>query len=210
MATLWKQLRYSTHVIFHPFDGFWDLKHEHRGSTKSATVIVLLLVLNGILSTQFTGFLYNPNYDGVSLNILSEFFSTVGTFLLYCISNWALTTLMDGEGRFSDIYMVSAYALMPMVLLGIPLTFISNAMSLDYAAFYWIVNAIIYVWCGFLLLSSLLVVHQYTLGKTILTAILIIVGTAIIVFLGLLFFNLISQLVGFVVSLYWEISLRFF
>ena len=210
MATLWKQLRYSTHVIFHPFDGFWDLKHEHRGSTKSATAIVLLLVLNGILSTQFTGFLYNPDYDGVSLNILSEFFSTVGTFMLYCISNWALTTLMDGEGRFSDIYMVSAYALMPMVLLGIPLTFVSNAMSLDYAAFYSIINAIIYVWCGFLLLSSLLVVHQYTLGKTILTAILIIVGMAIIVFLGLLFFNLISQLVGFVVSLYWEISLRFF
>jgi hypothetical protein len=106
--------------------------------------------------------------------------------------------------------MVSAYALMPMVLLGIPLTFISNAMSLDYAAFYSIVNAIIYVWCGILLLSSLLVVHQYTLDKTILTAILIIVGMAIIVFLGLLFFNLISQLVGFVVSLYWEISLRFF
>ena len=97
MATLWKQLRYSTHVMFHPFDGFWDLKHEHRGSTKSATVIVLLLVLNGILSTQFTGFLYNPDYDGVSLNILSEFFTTVGTFMLYCISNWALTTLMDGR-----------------------------------------------------------------------------------------------------------------
>ena len=62
----------------------------------------------------------------------------------------------------------------------------------------------------FTFLQNLMVVHQYTFGKTILTAILIIVAMAVIVFLGLLFFNLISQLIGFVVELYWEISLRFF
>ena len=205
MAGLWKQLRYSTHVIFHPFDGFWDLKHEHRGSVKAAIVLVAMLVLNSILSTQFTGFLYNPDYDGVSLNVFSELFSVVGTFMLWCVANWSLTTLMDGEGSFKDIY-----ALVPLFLIGIPLTFISNAMPLDYKAFYTIINGFTYVWAGFLMLSGLMVVHQYTFGKTILTAILIIVAMAVIVFLGLLFFNLISQLIGFVVELYWEISLRFF
>ena len=169
-----------------------------------------MLVLNSILSTQFTGFLYNPDYDGVSLNVFSELFSVVGTFMLWCVANWSLTTLMDGEGRFSDIVMVSAYALVPLFLIGIPLTFISNAMPLDYKAFYTIINGFTYVWAGFLMLSGLMVVHQYTFGKTILTAILIIVAMAVIVFLGLLFFNLISQLIGFVVELYWEISLRFF
>lgn len=210
MAVLWKQLRYSTHLIFHPFDGFWDLKHEHRGSIKAALVILAMLVIHSILSTQFTGFLYNPDYDGVSLNVFSEFASVIGTFLLWCIANWSLTTLMDGEGRFSDIVMVSAYALVPLFLIGIPLTFISNAMPLEYAAFYNIINVFTYIWAGFLMLSGLMVVHQYTLGKTILTAILIVVAMAVIVFLGLLFFNLVSQLVSFVVELYWEISLRFF
>ncbi len=210
MAELWKQLRYSTHVMFHPFDGFWDLKHEHRGSVKAAMVLLAMLVLNSIIKTQFTGFLYNPYYDGVSLNVFSELTSVVGTFFLWCISNWSLTTLMDGEGRFSDIVMVSAYALVPMFLIGIPLSFLSNVMPLDYAAFYNIISSFTYIWAGFLMLAGLMVVHQYTLGKTLLSAILIIVGMAVIVFLGLLFFNLISQLVGFVVELYWEISLRFF
>ena len=27
-----EELLYSAHLIFHPFDGFWDLKHENRGS----------------------------------------------------------------------------------------------------------------------------------------------------------------------------------
>ena len=146
MAVLWKQLRYSTHLIFHPFDGFWDLKHEHRGSIKAALVILAMLVIHSILSTQFTGFLYNPDYDGVSLNVFSEFASVIGTFLLWCIANWSLTTLMDGEGRFSDIVMVSAYALVPLFLIGIPLTFISNAMPLEYAAFYNIINVFTYIW----------------------------------------------------------------
>ena len=60
------------------------------------------------------------------------------------------------------------------------------------------------------MLSGLLVVHQYTLSKTIFTAILIVVAMAVIVFLGLLFFNLISQVFSFFVELYWEITLRYF
>ena len=31
-----KGLRYSTYVIFHPFKGFWDLKHEKKGNLESA------------------------------------------------------------------------------------------------------------------------------------------------------------------------------
>ena len=210
MATLWKELRYTTHVMFHPFDGFWDLKHEHRGSIRAAIILIAMLVINSIIKTQFTGFLYNPDYDGVSLNVFSEFASTVGTFMLWCVANWSMTTLMDGEGRFGEIVMVSAYAMAPMFLLGIPLTFLSNVLTEDYSAFYGIIMGIIYIWCGFLMVSGTMVVHQYSFGKTIATCLLIIVAMAVIVFLGLLFFNLISQLVGFVVSVYWEMSLRFF
>lgn len=210
MAIVLKQLRYSLYLIFHPFDGFWDLKHEHRGSRKAASLIILALVINSILKTQFTGFLYDPYNDGISLNVFSEFTTVVGTFLLWCIANWCLTTLMDGEGTFGDIYLVSAYALVPMVLIGIPLTFLSNIMTIELEAFYTLINMVSLLWSGLLMMSGLMVVHQYTLGKTVLTSIMIVVAMMVIIFLGLLFFNLISQLVGFVVEMYWEVSMRFF
>lgn len=30
-----EEIVYGFHVIFHPFDGFWDLKHERRGGMRA-------------------------------------------------------------------------------------------------------------------------------------------------------------------------------
>ena len=207
--TLRGQLLFVFHLIFHPLDGFWDLKHEHRGSRKAATVIVALLVLNSIIKTQFTGYLYNPYYDGISLNIFNEFATTVGTFALWCIANWSLTTLMDGEGSIGDIFVASAYALAPLVIIGIPLALISNVMPNELADVYTLLNSVAVLWSGGLMLAGTMVVHQYSMTRTVITAALIVVAMAVMVFLGLLFFNLISQLVNFVISVYWELALRY-
>lgn len=210
VLTVLKQLKYSFTLIFHPFDGFWDLKHEKRGSVAASLVIVALLCVQQIFKTQFTGFIYNPYYDGVSLNVFKECAIVLATFFLWCVANWSLTTLMDGEGTFGDIVMASGYAMTPFFLIGFPLIFLSNAMSEDFEAFYYLLFYISIGWSALLMLSSVLVIHQYSLAKTILTAVLIVVAMAIIIFLCLLFFNLISQMFGFVYGLYWEISLRYF
>ncbi len=205
-----KELKYSFHIMFHPFDGFWDMKHEHRGSKRAAYVLLALLVVTFVIKTQFTGYLYNPAYDGVSLNVFNEFIKVVGTFFLWCVANWSLTTLMDGEGSFGDIVMASAYALTPMILIHIPLAFVSNVMTAEYAAFYTMLNTLAIGWSAMLMICSVIVIHQYSLTRTFFTCLLIIVAMMIIVFLLLLFFQLFSQLLGFAVNLYWEISLRFF
>ena len=35
----WESLRYSLYVLTHPFDGFWDLTHEKRGSLAAANTV---------------------------------------------------------------------------------------------------------------------------------------------------------------------------
>lgn len=208
MSETLRQVKYAFHLIFHPFSGFWDLKHEKKGSLKAAFVIAGLLILADILKVQFTGFLYNPEYDGISLNIFKEAATTLGTLLLWCVGNWSLTTLMDGEGSFKDIFIVSAYALWPMIIVGVPLTFLSNAMPSAYAQVYDLIRWAGIIWSGFLMLSGTMVVHQYTMSKTVLTSILIVIAMLVIIFLLLLFFNLLSQLTSFIGALYWEIALR--
>ena len=123
-------LKYAGHVIFHPFDGFWDLKHEKRGSLAAANIILLALTLTMILQRQLTGFVFNTNVVE-ELNIVIIFSSVFVVFLLWCISNWSLTSLMDGEGTFRDIYITSAYALVPMILIYLPLIPLSNAFTND-------------------------------------------------------------------------------
>ena len=43
--------------------------------------------------------------------------------------NWALTTLMDGKGKFWEIVSATAFALIPMFLIPAPLIVISNYIT---------------------------------------------------------------------------------
>ncbi|MGB4387782.1 MAG: hypothetical protein WBI89_01090, partial [Caldicoprobacterales bacterium] len=90
-------LRYVFYLIFHPFNGFWDLKHEKKGNLGSAFVIVGLLGVTFILRRQATGFIFNT-VNLLELNIFVEIMSVILPFALWCVANWSLTTLLDGEG----------------------------------------------------------------------------------------------------------------
>ncbi|MCK9526785.1 MAG: NHL repeat-containing protein, partial [Limnochordia bacterium] len=56
----WQSLTYTKHVIFHPFDGFWDLKHEKRGTMGAALSVLGLVAVTYVVMRQYTGFIFNP------------------------------------------------------------------------------------------------------------------------------------------------------
>ncbi|MGG3280131.1 YIP1 family protein [Paenibacillus solani] len=197
------------YTIFHPFNGFWELKFEKKGRTWFALVLLLLLSLAYVLKRQFTGFIFNPVAgSAVSVNLLEEIKFIVIPFLLYCIANWSLTTLMDGEGKFKEIVIVSAYALVPLILLQIPLILLSNIMTMQEGAFYSLIETIGFLWFFALLFVGMLTVHQYSVSKTIATMFLTVIVIGIIIFLGLLFFSLAQQMLSFFTTIYKEIMFR--
>lgn len=202
-----RSLRYTLYLIFHPFDGFWDLKHEKKGNLKAALIIVALVGITFILRRQLTGFVLNE-VKLQELNIVVEISSVALPFFLWCVTNWCLTTLMDGEGSFRDIVITSAFALAPFVLINIPLIIFSNVITLEEAAFYHFFDILALVWAGILLFLGTSVVHQYSMGKTFLTCICIIVGMGLIIFIALLFFSLLQQIFSFIYTIYKEIALR--
>lgn len=207
MMHVLKELGYSFHLIFHPFDGFWDLKHEKRGSARASAIILILLTIVYIFRRQLTGFIFNAN-DPLDLNIFVEIFSVFAPYFLWCIANWCLTTLMDGEGSFKDICIATAYALAPLILINVPLIIMSNIITTEEQTFYTFFSSLSVFWAGGLIFLGTLVTHQYSVKKTILTSILSIVGMGVIIFITLIFFNLIQQMLGFAISLYKEIVFR--
>lgn len=200
-------LRYSFYIIFHPFDGFWCSKREKKGNAKAATILLFLVVVTYILIRQLTGFIFNYN-EPEKLNILSETLSIVIPFLLWCVSNWGITTLMDGEGTLKDIYITSAYALVPLILLNIPLIVMSNIITIEEGSLYFVINSFAVIWAAFLMFIGIMTIHQYSVAKTILTILIAVVGMAGIIFLVLLFFALIQQFINFVYIFYKEFALR--
>ncbi len=207
MLNYLKALRYSLYTIFHPFKGFWDIKHKKKGSLAASLTFLSVYVLTAVFRAQFTGYIFNENYPDTA-NVFKIILQSVMLFFLWCLSNWCLTTLMDGEGSFRDITTAVGYALVPVIIGNLLITWMSNGMILEEQMFITYIDGITLLWTGMLLLFGTLVVHQYSLLKTVVTSLLTVVVMMIVVFIGLLCISLMQQLADFFESIYKEIAFR--
>lgn len=210
----WRQryaqsLRYALHVITHPFDGFWDLTHEHRGTLAAANTFLILFLLTRVVKLLCTSFQFIST-PVQHINVFEEMGSLLLPFLILCLANWAMTTLFDGKGRFIDIYIAMCYALVPYVLIQLPMVLVSNMLTFEEGSFYSVLLGFSVIWCVFLVFVGLMEVHDYGPGKTLVFLIVTVVGACVILFLILVFFSLLSDAIGYFVSLYREIVYRLY
>ena len=205
----WESMKYAKHVLFHPFDGFWDLTHEKRGTVAAATTYLALFLITRVVQLMFTNFQF-INAPLQYINVFEQVTSLLLPFLILCLANWSMTTLFDGKGRFSDIYIAMCYALVPYTLIQLPLVFVSNFLSFDEAAFYNVLMSFSDIWCLFLIFVGLMQVHDYSPSKTLIFVVVTIVGAMIIIFLLLVFFSLLGDAASYFISLYREIAFRLY
>ena len=159
------------------------------------------------MARQYTGFIFNYN-DVRRLNIYMEFVSVLLPFLLWCFVNLALTSLVDGKGSFKDIFVTTAYGLVPVVLMRIPLIALSNVITLQEGAFYYALNTISVLWAGFLVFTGIQTIHEYDFKANFFTCVLTGVGMGLVVFICLLFVNVLAQTIGFLNTVYMELTFR--
>ena len=200
-------LKYGLYVITHPFDGFWDLVHEKRGTLAAAHTFLLLFLLTRVLKLMLTSFQF-ISAPIQYINVFEEMASLALPFIILCLANWAMTTLFDGKGRFRDIYMAMCYALIPYILIQLPLILVSNMLTFEEGSFYSVLMSFSIIWCVFLVFVGLMEVHDYGPGKTIVFLIVTVVGALVIIFLLLTFFSLLSDAASYFISIYREIIFR--
>lgn len=200
-------LKFSLRCITHPLDGFWDLTHEKRGSIAAANTILFLTLLVRILKLQYTSMIFMAVYwEGI--NIFLYLASVLFPFALWCVGNWALTTLFDGKGTLKQVYMASCYALTPYPLIQFPMILFSNMITADEGEFYGVLGQLSILWAGMLFITAMMEIHEYKISKTILFTIATLFAMLVMIFILLLFFSMISQGVSYFVSLYREIMFR--
>ncbi len=208
MREIASDVRFSLFLILHPFKGFWDLKHEHRGSVRTGVIIVVLVTVTEVFRRQATGFLFNYMTDTTRINLLAESLAIIIPVFLWTLANWCLTALLDGDGSFRDIFIATSYALVPLIIINIPMVGLSHLVVEEEGAFYYFFTSFAVFWTGGLILLGTMVTHQFTLGKSILTALLTIVGMGLIIFVALLFFDLVQKMYAFVFTIVREIVYR--
>lgn len=204
--TFWEEVLYAFHLQFHPFDGFWDLKHEKRGSVRAALFWLLFCILAFSYQAIGRAYLFNPRSSYAS--ILTQVTAIVVPLLLWVTANWCLTTLFEGEGSFKDVFIATCYCTVPLSFMVILSTIITNFVTSSETGFVTLTLGLGWVWAGLLLFFGTMVTHDYSLGKNILTVLGTIVGMALIMFLMILFSGLCIKMVSFISNLITEITYR--
>ena len=204
--TFKEELLYGFHVILHPFDGFWDLKHEKRGSMRAALIFILIAILTFFYEAIGSGYILNP--QGAYTTIWAQAISVLVPFALFTIANWCLTTLFEGEGSFKDIVIACSYALIPLPMLIIPATIFSNVVTSSEVKLLNLLTSVAFIWVGILLFFGTQVTHDYSLGKNMLTIFGTLLGMIFIMFIGILFTTLLGKIVSLISNIVIEISYR--
>lgn len=204
--TLWEEFLYGFYVILHPFDGFWDLKHEKRGSVRGGLCILAVTVLAVVYNSVGSAYLFGGGAQKV--NVVGPMMTVLVLVGLWCLANWCLTTLFDGEGSLKDIFVATTYALVPIPIIMIPATIATHFCSLAEAEFITLALGVAYVWTGMLIIFGSMTTHGYSMGRNIAISFFTIIGMVFITFMAVLFWNLITRMISFVTDIVTEISYR--
>lgn len=205
--TLKDELLYAYRVIYHPFDGFWEIKRQRRGSIRSATVILLMVVLTFCYKAVGTAFLFRE-VDVEYISIMEEMMNVLLPLLLWCIASWGLTTLFEGKGSMKDIYIMTCYAMFPLIFTNILTTVMSNGMVLEEEDFINFIAALGYVWMVLLIFAGAMVIHEYLFNKNVLMIVSSIVGMGVMLFLAMLFVTIGQKMIDFFIGIYEEVAFR--
>lgn len=200
-------LGWLKHVIFHPFEGFEDLRWKKKGSIPLSMFIVFLLFVAMVVNRQLMGFAFNTAYVKV-FNVVPLFVQSVVYFFVWVIGNWAVCTLFDGEGTLKKICIYSAYALVPYIFGVYISVFVSNFLVLDEAIWVNFISLLGLGWSVILMISAMKAVHQYSFTKTLLSIVGTLIAMLLILFLAVLLLSLFQQVYVFVYSIYTEIAYR--
>lgn len=195
------------YVLFHPADGFAQFRTRGVNSTGTAIGIAVAAFFIKIFEYFKQGFIFNSNRP-INYSLASTLFGTLLIYVLFVVSNLAIASFLDGKGNIKQIAAMTSYSLIPFLSALLINIGLSNILALDEEIFMSIILTLGGLWSLILLVVGSVEVHEYSVGKTVLSLILTVLAMLIFVVLGVLLFSLVKELISFVKSVMYELSLR--
>ena len=156
---------------------------------------------------RWCGFQFRPLPDAM-FSVVPYIMKSVVYFMAWVLGNWAICTLLDGEGTMKNIAIYSSYALIPYIVEIYVQVVLSHILVRAEGVFFSTVYYVGIIWTVLLLFNAIKSVHQYTFTKTVVAIILTLAAMLVILFLAVLFLSLFQKVYVFFYSLYTEILYR--
>ncbi len=202
-----RELQLLSRVMLHPSEVITEIKEKKRGSVLISFILIVLYYITATVKETSSGFLFK-NPSNTSFNSLLVLLQTFGIVILWTICNWAVCTLQEGKGKMREIFIVTSYSIIPLIISNIVYTVASNVILESEASFLTIFVTVMQLFTAFILITGTIIIHDYTFGRFVGTSIMSILGILIVVFLGVVIVILVQQVIMFVGTVYREFVYR--
>ena len=198
-------LRASFAVLFHPGELFGLVK-RHRTRLKYWPSIVLFALMAAVRVYQIYGTHFGIRMVDPRIAVL---FSQLGQLLAPVLSlvvmHFAVTSVVGGEAKLGEIFVATAYSTVPYTMFTFLLVLVSPLMGHDERGLMWLLIYIAAGWMYILFIRTLSLLNDYTPGKTVIVAVLVLAGVVLAWVTILLVLSLTNQLFDFFTGIIREI-----
>lgn len=201
------QLKQSFRVLKHPFEVFWEIRYRPEGSMIAAFLLLVAGYSVHLLSQLATSYLFNPS-GADNVNPVTLLLQSLLPWVTWVFANYLIGSIMKGQGRWTEVFVGSAYALMPFLLISLPLSVLSNVLTLNERVVYDFGNWVMAGWTLFLFFVMAKEIHNYDIGETVVNVVLSVLFMIAIWILLFILAGLTFQLYDFVSQIGKEVSYR--
>lgn len=205
LGVLCSQLYYARKILARPSDAYYEIRFYGKASVLSATVMYFALVFVFFVARVATGFIFAWDFGMDIIPLIGGF---VGVIALFVVVNFLVATINEGEGSFKNVYIGTAYAATPFILMAIPITLLSQVLALSEAFVYQFLFQIAIGWSLLLQFIMIKEMHDYEIRDVVKNILLTAFTAVVLVIAAFVLYLLLGQVVEFVRSVVMEVSFR--
>jgi len=185
-----ENMRLLGRALKHPFDTFYDIRRVNKGSVKAAIVIYVIAFLVFAADYLFRGFIFNPLERGFEdlTYALMLFFLPLA---IWVVGNYLVGSINEGEGRFRDVFVATAFCLAPIIFFLPFITLATHIVTFNEVFLITTATGFIWAYAIVLLVIALKEIHDYTFSQVFKSI------------LFTLFFMAICVIVFSIISTFW-------
>jgi hypothetical protein len=187
----------------------WLHSFRERMGLWAVPILLALSILSWMVSLSALSFHFRDRRPE-EIRLLFESGKILIPWLTWCVSAFGVGEIFYGEGTFRKILINSAWALWPLVVLAVPVSLLTNLISLDEKIIFqagWVVIYGLMVWE---FLKVIRAAHNFEFGQGVLVTLLTVVGIAFIWILCGLVYALSAEIIRFIGQIILEIYVRLY
>lgn len=202
-----QQVLFAKNVLTKPIDAYYDIKRKRKATVASATVLYLWFIVLQITDIYVVGLLFNT-HNLNHVNLFEVLVGAIGPIVLFVLCNYLVSSITEGEGKATDLYIGLAYALTPYLIAALPLQIITNVLVQNEAFVYHFPMLLVIGWSAILFVMMVQEMHNYSFKETVKNLLITLCTICLFLLIGFIVYLLYGQLRDFVFSIVQEVAIR--